>query len=173
MASSSKNDVLNAAVEALCPTCGHVPAVNEVRLDDPRAQETRRSAYCYTHLKGNDLKVTGSNYEEVQAVAAALAKDTQGYIGVGEHLNSAKGLLYLIVGGALFAAICFIIAGLTLVYLGATGASTVDLFGATIKSESAGIVSIFFGAVTLILIFRQAMHKIEAILRIQRGANDR
>ena len=87
---------------------------------------------------------------------------------MGEHLNSAKGLLYLILGGTFLAAICFIFAGLLLVYLGATGESTVDLFGWTIKSESAGLVSIFLGAVVLIVIFRQAMQRIEAILRIQK-----
>jgi hypothetical protein len=124
-------------------------------------------------LRGNNLRVTGSNHEEVTAVATSLAKDAQGYIGVGEHLNSAKGLLYLIVGGALIASLCFIGAGLALVYLGATGDSSVELFGSTISSENAGIVSIFFGAVTLVLVFRQAMQKIEAILRIQRGPNDR
>jgi hypothetical protein len=59
------------------------------------------------------------------------------------------------------------------VYLGATGDSSVELFGSTITSENAGIVSIFFGAVILVLVFREAMQKIEAILRIQRGANDR
>lgn len=92
---------------------------------------------------------------------------------MGEHLNNAKGLLYLIIGGTLIAALCFIGAGLTLVYLGATGQSTVEIFGSTIKSENAGIVSIFFGAVTLVILFRQAMQKIEAILRIQRGPDDR
>lgn len=152
----------------VCRGCG---GTGVVQRSDGRTVCTCPS--CGMILHEGRLEVNGSNHKEVKEVAEALAKTAQEYIKVGEHLSSAKGLLYLIIGGTLIAALCFIAAGLVLVYLGATGQSTVELFGSTIKSENAGIVSIFFGAVTLIILFRQAMEKIEAILRIQRGFNDR
>lgn len=145
--------------------------LDEVGISQPK-ERVECCHFCNMTLHKGRLDVSGSNHNEVRVVAKDLAENAQEYVTVGEHLNSAKGLLYLIVGGTLVAAICFIVAGLTLVYLGATGDSSVDLFGSTIKSENAGIVSIFLGAVTLIILFRQAMQKIEAILRIQRGPSD-
>jgi len=67
------------------------------------------------------------------------------------------GLLYLVVIGIFVLAVIFIAAGLGLVALGATGTTQVDIFGSKISSTNVGIVSIFLGAVVVLVLIRKVI----------------
>jgi hypothetical protein len=90
---------------------------------------------------------------------------TRGEPTVVEHLQAAKGLFYLIIGGTFLIALAFILAGIALVMLGATGTSQISILGATISTSNVGLGSIFLGAVVIIWTIRSAMKNIRDILR--------
>jgi hypothetical protein len=89
-----------------------------------------------------------------------------GVVGSAMHLHAAKGLLYLIISATFAMALVFILAGLVLVYFGATGTSEADILGMKISSTNVGIVSIFFGVALLIVVMTKAMQRILEILKI-------
>ncbi|MFZ1110290.1 MAG: hypothetical protein WAN43_18320 [Rhodomicrobium sp.] len=92
---------------------------------------------------------------------------------MGEHLERAKGLLYLIIAGILTACLAFIVAGLGLVYLGASGSTKLTLFGLEVSTTNVGIVSVILGALSLIILIQKALAHIQGILALQRGPHDR
>lgn len=98
--------------------------------------------------------------------AAALEYVRQHGKPAMEPIRAIKGLLILIVVGVFLAEFAFIGAGILLVVLGATGQSEVVLFGAKISSANVGIVSIFLGAVVLILTIRTVLYRIQEIMRL-------
>lgn len=87
-------------------------------------------------------------------------------IASGADLVRARGLFYLIVGGVIFISLVFILAGLGLVYLGASGDSTIKMLGLEMTSSNVGIISIALGAISMIIVVTKAMHHIQEILRI-------
>lgn len=93
-------------------------------------------------------------------------KDIQPPLASGADLVKARGLFYLIVGGVIFTSLVFIIAGLGLVYLGATGNPTIKMLGLEMTSSNVGIISVALGAITMIIVVTKAMHHIQEILRI-------
>ena len=64
-----------------------------------------------------------------------------------------------------FLGIAFILGGVLLVYLQATGEAEIRLFGNTFKSANAGVASIFCGAVVTILCIRRLIRAVEKISR--------
>jgi hypothetical protein len=101
-------------------------------------------------------------FENVQAVKIYLEREP----AVIDHLKGTKGLFYLIIIATFAVALAFISAGLGLVYLGATGNSEVTLLGLKMTSTNTGIVSIAFGALVTIAVWRSAMRRIQGILEI-------
>jgi len=107
-----------------------------------------------------------------QTIYIENLESLQFYIGeqralMNDRLRNAKGLFYLIIVGVLVAAIAFIIAGLGLVYLGASGNAEVRLLGLHMTTTNVGVVSIAFGAVVLVSVVQRAMHHIQEILKIR------
>lgn len=88
---------------------------------------------------------------------------------VPDHLSAAKGLFYLMICSIFILALAFILAGLGLVYLGASGSSQIDAFGLKMASTNVGIISIGFGALVLIVCITKAMHHIQEILKLHRN----
>jgi len=138
-----------------------------VKLDPAFIEHVPESSSCEAYLAGDEIRVRGTNAAEVRAVSEALTRATRDY-AIGEHLDKAKGLFYLIVGGVLVVALAFILAGIALVLLGATGSSDFSLFGLQMTSTNAGIVSIAFGAIVLIVLIQKAMRHIQEIVALQR-----
>lgn len=105
--------------------------------------------------------------ENVRSVRIYLERNPS----VTDHLKGTKGIFYLVIATAFSAALAFIIAGLGLVYLGATGNSEVKILGLTMTSTNTGIVSIAFGALVIIAITRSAMRRIQGILETPSNRN--
>jgi hypothetical protein len=136
---------------------------------DPKVVRAVPELYsCEALLVGRSLTVRGNDAEEVRDVAERLAKITKEGAGM-EHLREAKGLFYLIIAGVMTVSVAFIIAGLGLVYLGATGSTVITIFGQQIASQNVGVVSIGLGAVSLLVLIRRAMQHIQEILQIRRS----
>ena len=71
--------------------------------------------------------------------------------------SEASNLLKIIVIGAYLISFSFVLSGIALVYLGATGDTDFNFFGQTFKSQSVGIASIFLGAATIVLLIRYSL----------------
>ncbi|MEA2878524.1 MAG: hypothetical protein QOF14_3720 [Hyphomicrobiales bacterium] len=85
-----------------------------------------------------------------------------------DHFRQARGLFYLVIIAVTIAALAFILAGLGLVYLGATGHSELDAFGFRITSTNVGIISIALGALVLVRVLSRVMDRIQDILKLFR-----
>jgi len=70
-------------------------------------------------------------------------------------------VLYLVVVAGMILGIAFIIGGIALTALGATGDTTFSFFGNTFTSQSAGVAAIFCGAVVVALTFRRVIKGVE------------
>ncbi|MGQ3214678.1 hypothetical protein [Shinella sp.] len=147
---------------------------NEVKIPiDPSVARQLDMRRCMARLHGSELTVSGTNADEVREVSERLARFAQGGAAVGEHLQSAKGLFYLIISGVLVVCLAFILTGLGLVYLGASGETELAMFGLKISTANVGIVSIALGALALTILIQKAMHHIHAILALRKGPYDR
>jgi hypothetical protein len=83
-----------------------------------------------------------------------------------EHISAAAPLLRGITISTAILSALFVVAGIALVVLGATGDTEVTLFGNSFKSQNVGIASIFFGVVLAIVTFRRAFISIERLGRL-------
>jgi len=69
--------------------------------------------------------------------------------------------------GAIVIAIVFVIAGIWLVYLGATGETNFTFFGQTFSSANVGIAALFLGAVTVVLLMRRSLSSLDHAVRTE------
>ena len=84
---------------------------------------------------------------------------------MSRFLKAASPLLLTILIGTFVAGILFALAGVWLVYLGATGSSEIVMFGQTLKSSSVGVSAIFIGAIAIVVTLRRVL------VTIERGAD--
>ena len=104
-----------------------------------------------------EWSLEGFTKETIRISNMAAARE---FLKQGDPMFGARGLFYTIIIGTFMMGLAFVLAGIALVYLDATGSSELNLFGATISSTNAGIVSIFIGAVVLIRVINRAMKHI-------------
>jgi hypothetical protein len=84
-----------------------------------------------------------------------------------DHIKAATPLVKPI---AIFAGVLaglFVFAGISLVWLGATGDTEISLFGNSFKSQNVGIASMFCGAVLAATTFRRVLTSIERLGRLK------
>jgi hypothetical protein len=77
--------------------------------------------------------------------------------GSVDHIDIAKPILMRV---ALFAGLirlAMVIAGVALVWLGASGSSEIEILGTTIKTANVGLGSVFCGLVLCLFTFRHMM----------------
>jgi hypothetical protein len=67
----------------------------------------------------------------------------------------------LLVWLAFIAGIVFAVIGVVLVYLGATGDTQIDLWGAKISTSSVGIAAIFIAAILIVRTFRRVLDSVD------------
>jgi hypothetical protein len=77
---------------------------------------------------------------------------------------NAHALLRIIVVGGFVTGILFGLAGVVLVYLGATGETEFALFGQTFESTNAGVGALFISAVLVILLIRRTLGSMDKMV---------
>jgi hypothetical protein len=82
------------------------------------------------------------------------------------HIEAANPILRMVVLGVGALSVLFILAGLVLVLVGATGDTEITLFGNAFKSQNVGIASIFCGAVVMVAIGRRVLTALERLGKI-------
>src|SRR4030095_1003839 len=82
-------------------------------------------------------------------------------VPIADHLRAVSPLLHNIVIGAFVVCVIFIGGGVLFLYLGATGPTKVTIFKQSIEASDVGIVSVFLGAVVLVVV-------ITGVLRVLR-----
>lgn len=80
-------------------------------------------------------------------------------------LRSATPVLRLVIVGGFITGIVLAAFGVWLVYLGATGRTEFVFFGQTFKSTNVGVVGIFLGAATIVLLVRRALKSLDHAAR--------
>jgi hypothetical protein len=73
------------------------------------------------------------------------------------HLDAGTPVLLAIVALVDLLAVALISGGIWLIHKGRTANTEIDLFGATLRSQSVGVVGIFCGAVLAILVLYQVL----------------
>jgi hypothetical protein len=84
----------------------------------------------------------------------------------GTKVNFQYSLLRLITVGAFVAGVLFTIAGVTFVFLGATGQTEFSFFGQDFKSSNVGIGALFIGAASTVLLIRRALGSFDKLIRL-------
>jgi len=82
-------------------------------------------------------------------------------------MRDASPTLKLVIVGALLVGSLFTLAGIWLVYLGATGETEFIFFGQTFKSGNAGIAAIFLGAATIVILLRRTLVTLDQTVRTE------
>lgn len=80
-------------------------------------------------------------------------------------LRETNTALRVVILGAYVIAVVFCGAGIWLVYLGASGASEMSVFGAQLKSTSVGVASLFLGAIIVVLLIRRSLQTMETAIQ--------
>ena len=87
-------------------------------------------------------------------------------MSVSFHVDSAKGTLQLTLVVTLLISLFVVAAGCALVYLGATGHTDLELFGAKVSTASVGVVGIVCGTVIGIVNTRRLIGAIERLAEL-------
>lgn len=94
------------------------------------------------------------------------------YRGSGQHriqysdqFIAIRYLLVPIAIGVMILAAMFGLFGVGLVYIGATGATNLKMFGQSVETADVGVVSIFVGGVMVVLVLRRLMGTFEVLIK--------
>jgi Leucine-rich repeat (LRR) protein len=119
-------------------------------------------------LHGNQLTALPPEIERFLEGRRLLPKNEVTLVQLSpRHIHAATPLLKLIVPSAAILAALFILGGIALVWLGATGDTEISLFGNSFKSQNVGIASIFCGAVLAVTTFRRVLTSVERLGRLK------
>jgi DMSO/TMAO reductase YedYZ heme-binding membrane subunit len=72
-----------------------------------------------------------------------------------------------IIFGAWVLGLAFIVAGIWLVWMGATGTTKFSFFGQEFESTNVGIAALFLGAATLVLLIRRVLKTLDSTVASQ------
>jgi hypothetical protein len=82
-------------------------------------------------------------------------------------IRETSAALRTIIIGAFVLAFMFCVAGIWLVYLGATGSTEFTFFGQAFKSANVGIAALFLGAVSVVLLLRRTLRSLDIAINAE------
>lgn len=88
-------------------------------------------------------------------------------IEMPEISREASAILRMVIIGAYVIGVIFTLAGIWLVYLGATGGTEFTFFGQTFKSENVGVAAVFLGAATIVLLLRRTLSSLDRTIKVE------
>ena len=85
-------------------------------------------------------------------------------------IKETSSALRIVIIGAFFLTFLFCVAGIWLVYLGASGSTEFTFFGQAFKSTNVGVAALFLGAASVVLLLRRTLKTLDIAVNAESPA---
>ncbi len=106
--------------------------------------------------------------EQLDKLLRNLSVNREAALPSVSHVREVRSLLLAIVIGILIVGTLLAGMGISLVYLGSQGATSIHFFGQSFDSSNVGIVAIFLGATTIVVVLSRLMKRLHDIAGLRK-----